>query len=97
MAAAGRHLDVISVQPSGGCFDPTLPSEVGGCVQTLVNLSRLAGRPVFVVRGVQSVWCVLPTIEPTFSCAKTHGSCGAARHAMHHIGCQCYHTRLLCY
>jgi hypothetical protein len=46
LAAAGRHFDVISVQPS--IFSPLTQVQVETSIQELVNISKLAGRPVFV-------------------------------------------------
>jgi len=58
VAAAGRHFDVISVQPS--LFSPGAPEYVVQSVATLVNISRMAGRPVMVAD--QSTHFVEPAV-----------------------------------
>ena len=46
LAAAGRHFDAVSVQPSD--FSPTTAAEVAAGVALLVKISEAAGLPVFV-------------------------------------------------
>ena len=66
LAAAGRHFDVISVQPSGEMFGPPTPAIVAQIVETLRNMSVAAGNaPVFIADSSTHFYEHFPTLNGT--------------------------------
>ena len=64
LAAAGRHFDVVSVQPSD--FSPADGDELEAVIAGLVNISKLTGKPVMVAD--ESTHFVEP-VRPLFDSA----------------------------
>eukprot|EP00040_Diaphanoeca_grandis_P042593 m.265383 g.265383 ORF g.265383 m.265383 type:complete len:529 (+) comp61586_c0_seq1:62-1648(+) len=86
LAAAGRHFDVISIQPS--IFSPTTLDQVNESVMHLVRISQLAGgKPVFVADqsthfyeleagGLQPRNCVKDRQGKILNCAANQSEAG---------------------